>query len=244
MKKADFTKEGGFPMRQDTLEFMQDSYAELNDALVRWLIPASPYINDPLGSNSHYILSGLGTNISGTLVLSGWVIINERLLYFAGADYQAIATNGIGVYTEIVEVQFHQGGFKSVYKTQTAKVGGDDAKPLSGFKRIPNPKEIQDQIPNVVVENKELPVLGFQGQLDVKSVDIYIPQAEIGDVVNIGLRQAENETAQPDLDMAKFHIEQVGCYENGTVKVKIRYLADSALLLNGRKILAKVSLIK
>lgn len=59
-KKIDFSKQGGFPFTQATLDFMQDSYKSILQTLISYLgVPAT----------GHYIISGVET--SGTLLTAG-----------------------------------------------------------------------------------------------------------------------------------------------------------------------------
>jgi microcystin-dependent protein len=70
MNRANFQQTGGFPLETDTLDFMQDSYTQLQQ------------VTAAICGDSPAIISGC--NIMGSTVTEGWVVINRELLPFEG----------------------------------------------------------------------------------------------------------------------------------------------------------------
>lgn len=107
-KNIDFTKNGGFPVTQDTLAFMQEGYNETITAL------AATY-------GQYVILSGvedLGTNYS-----DGWIIYNGELVKFIGG----VKTARVAIEETTADETFGDDSVNTVYYTRVAKcvtVGG------------------------------------------------------------------------------------------------------------------------
>lgn len=121
-KRIDLTNLGGFPLEQDTLSFMQDSYRGAFAAIAQLC-------------GSKTILFGvqlLAGNIS-----NGWISYNGEMIQFIGgpAAAQVVITETPGV----TQAVFEDGSTRDVYFTKTATVGavGDfpftDLKPLSSI---------------------------------------------------------------------------------------------------------------
>lgn len=72
MKRIDFTQQGGFPLTQDILGFMQEGYSDLSAAIAAML-----------GGN--VIVSGVQPNGAG--YTGGWVVFDGELLPFVGGIY-------------------------------------------------------------------------------------------------------------------------------------------------------------
>jgi microcystin-dependent protein len=70
MNRANFQQTGGFPLETDTLDFMQESYTQLQQ------------VTAAICGDSPAIISGC--NIMGSTVTEGWVVINRELLPFEG----------------------------------------------------------------------------------------------------------------------------------------------------------------
>ena len=96
MKRFDFTKPGGFPLTQETLAFMQESYSDLSAALVEFF-----------GDNA--IVSGCNVNVSnngiGGNISNGWIIFNNELIPFVGGSFTG---NISGIYPGDVHFKIQQ----------------------------------------------------------------------------------------------------------------------------------------
>ncbi|HXS38346.1 MAG TPA: hypothetical protein VN721_16710 [Flavipsychrobacter sp.] len=70
MRKFDFSQPGGFPLTQDTLDWLQTAYTETILALAA------------IGGSGPFIVSGF--TATGWTVAPGWIFYNGELLYFVG----------------------------------------------------------------------------------------------------------------------------------------------------------------
>ncbi|AYD48191.1 hypothetical protein [Arachidicoccus soli] len=128
MNRLDLTQAGGLWTYQDTLKFMQDSYAPLIAA-----------ITAALGNN--VIISGCV--LTGSAVSAGWLIFNGELLPLAAGAY---ATN-VTVQETPTNEQFDDGTQKPVYYVRTAILSNAavgvafnsfaQIKTLGAFKNLP-----------------------------------------------------------------------------------------------------------
>ena len=134
MRQADFTKEGGFPFDQDTLEFMQKAYYEVTNALV------SHFMLSPTGN---YIISGC--IVSGSSITPGWMIINSELLYFDGGN--GTAATKIKPLLTVTPLTFQNGNTHNIYDFKKAVIASTGTA-LSAFIRIPNANEFLTSLPN------------------------------------------------------------------------------------------------
>lgn len=184
MKNIDFTKAGGFPLKQDTLNFMQESYQELSRALISYLTQGSRFFNARgLGS---YILTGLNEEEqNGVIYISaGWVVINDDLLYFAGAPKSAVDNEGIGIQSLSTSTTFKDGSTHSVYLEKIAVAGGQNAVPFSLLIRIATLADLR-------------PILNYSTFLNIatlsplssRTININVPVAKEGDVIVASLSE-------------------------------------------------------
>lgn len=105
-KKIDLTKLGGFPLTQQTLAFMQNSYVDALGALAHFV-------------GGQTILSGL--TISGNTATDGWIITHGgEIIPFIGGTVSPFYI--IETITE--EVTFFDNETKGVYQTKRARFGG------------------------------------------------------------------------------------------------------------------------
>lgn len=104
-KKIDLTKLGGFPLTQQTLAFMQDSYVGALGALARFV-------------GGQTILSGL--TITGNTATDGWITHNGEIIPFIGGTVSPFYI----VETVTEEVTYFDGDTKDVYQTKRARFGG------------------------------------------------------------------------------------------------------------------------
>lgn len=180
MKKIDFTKEGGFPLKQDTLAFMQESYNELKKALLLWFGQSG--INDVTGLA--LILSGLDERVTGGqwMITPGWIIRDGELLYFGGGPKNMVEEQGIGVQAISVPATYKSGSVYPVYESKYAVVGGVDAIALQQYSRIVNINDLRPILARSMVRNLE--VLPPGGN---RMMDLDLPGVNEGDVVVVSL---------------------------------------------------------
>lgn len=132
MNRIDLTNLGGFPLEQDTLKFLQDSYTAAFGALAALC-------------GNKTILYGVLSN--GTNVTSGWISYNGELIPFIGAAVGAqVVISEVGT-----SVAFQDGTDRTVYFTKTASCGnvGDfpfsDLVPLISLQNIWRPGDIKER---------------------------------------------------------------------------------------------------
>jgi hypothetical protein len=101
MNRADFQQTGGFPLETDTLDFMQESYTQLQ------------HLATSIAGDTPSIISGC--NVVGSTVSNGWVVINGELLPFEGG---ALGTK-VGI-VETVDSKPFEDGTKDVYRRRKA----------------------------------------------------------------------------------------------------------------------------
>lgn len=114
-KRIDLTNLGGFPLEQDTLKFMQDSYAAAFGAV-------AGYFGDKV------IVSGV--QVSGGSVSDGWITYLGELVPFIGGALGADV-----VISEVTgSVTFEDGVSREVYFTKTATCGVSGSFPFADLK--------------------------------------------------------------------------------------------------------------
>lgn len=130
--RIDLTNLGGFPLEQDTLKFMQDSY----DA-------AFQAVANLCGNKT--ILSGVV--VAGGNVSSGWISYNNELLPFIGGAVGA----QVVIAETATQATFEDGTVRDTYFTKTATCGsvGDfpfsDLVPLLSLQNIWRPGDIKEK---------------------------------------------------------------------------------------------------
>lgn len=181
MKKIDFTKEGGFPLKQDTLAFMQESYNELKQAMLLWFRKSG--ISETSGGEN-YILSGLEEKVIGStwMITPGWIIRDGELLYFGGGPKNMVEEQGIGVQTFNESVTYKSGIIYPVYLSKVAVVGGGEAVPLLQYIRIVNINDLRPVLARSVVRNLDVLPSGAS-----RNMDIDVAGAKEGDVVIVSI---------------------------------------------------------
>jgi hypothetical protein len=117
MNKIDLTNIGGFPLEEDTLKFMQDSYGDLFEALARM-------------AGNKTILSGV--EVAGSAVSNGWIVYNGEIIRFVGGA----AGPGVIIQEAAADALFEDGNLKPVYKTRTATIGAPADFPFSELVRV------------------------------------------------------------------------------------------------------------
>ncbi len=126
MYTIDFTKDGGFPLEQNGLNFMQQSYIEIMQAVV-W-----GYGCD---YNKKYIIRGVTK--SGSILHSGWVVINNEILRFEGGN-----GSSIGVHENKTSLKFENGTIHAVLNKKTAVISSSGT-PIDQFIRLKTPIELE-----------------------------------------------------------------------------------------------------
>ena len=129
-KKIDFSKPGGFPFTQATLDFMQEAYKSILQTLIGYLgVPAT----------GHYIISGVET--SGTHLTAGWVVVNGEVLPFK----QSTKGAKIVVKESKRAVAFKNATSQDVYIDRWAEASQTQGTALAGFTRIKQPSDFLEK---------------------------------------------------------------------------------------------------
>lgn len=118
-KRIDLSNLGGFPLEQDTLQFMQDSYRGAFSALAKL-------------AGSKVILHGVEVN--GSNVSDGWIAYNGELIPFIGGSVAADVV--ISETPNAVQSTFEDGTIRDVYFTKTATCGISGEFPFSDLERL------------------------------------------------------------------------------------------------------------
>jgi microcystin-dependent protein len=117
MNKIDFSRQGGFPLTQDTLDFMQSAYLDSFGAVAGLL-------------GDKVIISGCTAN--GGIVSPGIVAVGGEILPTAGGAAQTVFIN-----TEPQTAIFEDGEHKEVYFRKSLAFGvGNPSWEWSSFKRL------------------------------------------------------------------------------------------------------------
>lgn len=127
MKTIDFSKTGGFPFTQNSLDFLQTSYKELFAAIGGWY-------------GNKTIITGM--EVGGSSVAEGWFVYNNELIKFNAC---ALATK-VDINEVLTSVEFEDGLTKSVYKIKTAVCGATGAFDFSELVRLESYKDLQEKI--------------------------------------------------------------------------------------------------
>lgn len=123
MKKIVLTESGGFPLKQYTLDKMQQSYFELFFSMLNFL-----GINENTGK---YIIKGC--EVSAGVISAGWLFIDGELVKFDGAAGDA--TTKLEKVVTAETAAFKNGQNKPVYITSAVQITTTGT-PLSEFTRI------------------------------------------------------------------------------------------------------------
>lgn len=133
-KRIDLSNLGGFPLEEDTLDFMQQSYRSAFAAIAQLC-------------GSKTILYGVEV-IAGN-VTNGWISYNGELIPFIGG---AVATDVVIIETPAVtQATFEDGSIRDVYFTKIATIGitGDfpfaDLVPLLSFQNTWLPNDLKQK---------------------------------------------------------------------------------------------------
>ncbi len=117
-KKIDYSNLGGFPLTQDVLAFMQDSYRDVLSAIAR------------LCGNKVIVY---GVTVAGANVSDGWLVINGEFIPFVGGN--------LGTQVLVSEtgtpLTFEDASVPNVLFTKTATTGAIGGFPFSDLVRLP-----------------------------------------------------------------------------------------------------------
>lgn len=121
MKQIDFSKVGGFPLTQDTLDFMQQSYTDVLNAY-------ASLGNISVATNTPYVITGMGTN--GVTYYKGWFIYNGDIIQFPNDINSSMlpalispAVYGYVISETATALTFNDGNSNSVLKVKAATIG-------------------------------------------------------------------------------------------------------------------------
>lgn len=140
-KSFDFTQLGGFPLEQERLSWMQQSYTEALQA-----------VNSLIGDN--VIVSGCV--VAGSNVKDGWVVVNGELLPFKGGAKLSTFT----IRTITTSLEFEDASFKNVQFNKYCEFGTDNSINFDSLTRLKTIKEISAGIQtidnSITVLNKQI----------------------------------------------------------------------------------------
>src|SRR6218665_500678 len=130
MKKIDFTQQGGFPLTQDTLGWMQNGYGDVLKAFGKWLGPL-------------VILEGCA-NTQGRYS-EGWVAVDGEVMYKAAGYGEAVTEH-----SEPLAADYHDGTTRYPYENKTLihGTGGNPLRWMSQFKRLDTFSDAMTRIAN------------------------------------------------------------------------------------------------
>lgn len=132
MNRADFTNLGGFPLEQDTLKFLQESYTAALSGVAKLC-------------GNKTILAGV--EVTGGAVTDGWISYNGELIPFVGGSFGA----EVVITESATAVTFEDNTEHDVYfkKTATCGVIGEfsfsELTPLSFLQNIWMPGDIKEK---------------------------------------------------------------------------------------------------
>jgi len=115
-KYIDFTKTGGFPLTQDVMAFLQDSYDKVFGSIAQTL-------------GQYNILTGCTFDGGSGSYGSGWITYNGEVLPFVGAP---AVPNGVIVVESAHTVTYRDTSMNAVIKTRYATLGSGGI-PITSF---------------------------------------------------------------------------------------------------------------
>ena len=131
MKSIDFSKNGGFPLSQDILAFLQTSYTEAIQVLASLC-------------GDKTIISGVV--VTGTNVSDGWIVYGGQLIRFVGGN---VAAN-VAITTTGTALNFKNGISNTVINENTASCALIGAFPFSELQPIESTINIQTALNNLI----------------------------------------------------------------------------------------------
>lgn len=193
MKKIDFTQPGGFPLRQDTLRFMQDGYNEAIKAFIAYL--GEEATTTGLGLN--VIISGLNPSVFGgnendPFITPGWIVKSGELLRFEGALLSQIENaGGIGIQEFNETAVFHDETEPTVYFSKKAVAGGTYPLPIEFFHRAKKQRFYRNILAINFTKQTNPVVAGAQASITYQNENI-----KMSDVVVVQLRNPNQDSGR------------------------------------------------
>lgn len=139
-QRIDFTKTGGFPLTQNTMAFIQDSYNDVLEAVSRI---AGQYV----------IISGL-TQTSPNVYTNGWITINGEIIPFEGG----LGQTNVSIVESGGTETFRDGNIFTVTYSRKAVFDSGGSIPFSNFQRL-SLETIKTYVDNVnIVANNALTI--------------------------------------------------------------------------------------
>lgn len=117
-QRIDFTNEGGFPLTQNAMAFLQDSFGKVIEAMT--------YLG-----GQYIILTGV-TQSSPNVYTNGWVIANGEILPFVGG----IGQTNLSITQATSGVTFRDTTEKIAFYTRSIGFDVSGTIPFSNFKRL------------------------------------------------------------------------------------------------------------
>ena len=184
MNRIDLTNLGGFPLEQDTLDFMQLSYKGPLGAVARLC-------------GDKTILHGVVNNAGN--VSSGWIAVNGELIIFQGGTYGP----QVAISETPISVTFEDNSIKESYFTKTATCGvvGDfpfsDLVPLISLQNLWLPGDLkQKMVDNAyVAANFDVDGYGLNAERGWRLLNAVNADAKGRALVNINPDDAELDEA-------------------------------------------------
>lgn len=136
-KSFDFTKLGGFPLEQERLSWMQQSYTEALQA-----------VSSLIGDN--VIVSGCV--VAGSNVTDGWVVVGGELLPFKGGVKQ----DTFSIRNIATALEFEDASFKEVQFYKYCEFGTDNPINFDSLTRLKTVKDIVGSIKSIDTSIEEL----------------------------------------------------------------------------------------
>lgn len=127
-QKIDFTKAGGFPLTQNTMNFIQNSYNSVLEALSRAV-------------GDYVIISGV-TDLGGNVYSDGWVTYNGKIIPFEGGSL-----GNVSIVTVTSDETYRDSSVYTVNYEYKAVFGASGI-PFTTFKRL-SLDQLNTEIQNV-----------------------------------------------------------------------------------------------
>lgn len=160
-KSFDFTQLGGFPLEQERLSWMQQSYTEALQA-----------VSSLIGDN--VIVSGCV--VAGTNVTDGWVVVGGELLPFKGGVKQ----NTFSIRNITTSLEFEDASFKDVQFYKYCEFGTDNPISFDSLTRVNTIKAMSNNL--VTIDNT---LEALNKRIITGSVDFIWDDAELVKKVTI-----------------------------------------------------------
>lgn len=135
-KAIEFGNLGGYPLDQEALQFMQQSYTGALSALAQL-------------AGDKVIL--VGVEESAGMVSSGWIVLNGEIIPFIGGP---VGTDVV-ISTLKEPVEFFDGAIREVYSTKSATCGFSGGFPFADLKPLTTLLNIREQLTQLLEDFAE-----------------------------------------------------------------------------------------